>query len=184
MRTTPALRTLAAALLTGGTLAVMATGTSAVAAPPTYAEGQGGAGHGGHGGGHGKGSIWGTVVSRTDLNVRKAPTTHSPVVDKLSPGSQHRVQCMVRGQSVNGNPAWYWLVDAKAWASAAFVDTHGARVPTCADPCPQWKDGRWTNWDDSWSNSSWSASFSFSGTWSFTTSESSSEAWVWTPAGR
>ncbi|MEU2288886.1 hypothetical protein ABZ614_44605 [Streptomyces sp. NPDC013178] len=41
MRTTPALRTLAAVLLTGGTLAVAAAGTTAAAAPPTSAEGRG-----------------------------------------------------------------------------------------------------------------------------------------------
>ena len=170
MRTTPALRTLAAALLAGGALAVTTAGTSAAAASPTYAEGQG------HG--HSR-PVLGTVVSRTDLQLRQAPTTHSPVAGTLAPGSQDRVKCMVRGQSVNGNPNWYWLVGARAWASAAFVDTGGARVPACADPCPQWKDGHWTNWEFSFS-SSWS--FSASGTSG--SSETSSGGWEWVPVAR
>ncbi|MCX4763548.1 SH3 domain-containing protein [Streptomyces sp. NBC_01275] len=176
MRTTPALRTLAAALLTGGALAVSTAGTTAAAAPPTYPEGHG---SGGDGGG---GPVWGTVVSRTDLNLRQAPTTHSPAVDSLSPGSQDRVQCRVLGQSVNGDPDWYWLVGAQAWASAAFVDTGGAWPPTCADPCPQWKNGTWTNWDDPFWNDAWSVSVS--GSFSVTVSGSSSGGWDWVPVGR
>ncbi|MGJ5897692.1 hypothetical protein DF268_16870 [Streptomyces sp. V2] len=185
MRSTPVLRTLAAALLTGGTLAVAAAGTHAAAAPsttpattsPAFAEGRGG----GHGGGGGP--IWGTVVSGTELNVRSAPTTHAGVVTALSPGSQDRVQCMVQGQSVNGNPYWYWLVGAQGWASAAFVNTGGAWVPTCSDPCPQWKNGSWSNWDNPYGrnnaydpyNTSWSAAGS--GSWS------ASGSWSWSSAG-
>ncbi|MFF3938517.1 SH3 domain-containing protein [Streptomyces phaeofaciens] len=165
MRTTPALRTLAAALLTGGTLAVTALGTTAAVASPTYTEG--------HGSG-GDGPVRGTVVSRTDLGLRQAPTTHAPLAGQLPPGSHDRVLCMVKGQSVNGNPYWYWLVGAEAWASAAFVDTGGARVPACADPCPQWKDGRWINWDDPFRNDTWSlvisGSFSISGSIEITAS--------------
>jgi hypothetical protein len=171
MRTTPALRTLAAALLTGGTLAVAAAGTTA------SADGSGG-------------PIWGTVVSHTALNVRAAPTTHSPVVDQLSPWSQDRVECMVRGQSVNGNPYWYWLTGAQGWASAAFVDTGGRWVPNCSDPCPQWKDGSWSNWDDPYWNDSyenWSASgsgsWSASGSWSWSAAGSSADAWGMFPGG-
>lgn len=141
MRTTPALRTLTAALFAGGTLVAAAAGTSAAAQPS-------------HPGGSG-GPIWGTVVSRTALNVRARPTVDSPVVDRLSPGSQDRVQCMVRGQSVDRNPYWYWLVGARGWASAEFVDTGGRRVPTCADPCPRWRDGHWANADHN--DPSWSA---------------------------
>jgi hypothetical protein len=196
MRTTPVLRTLAAALLTGGTLAVAAAGTTAAAAPPTYAEG--------HGGGGGGSPIWGTIVSRTDLNLRQAPTTRSPVVGSLAPGSQDRVQCKVRGQSVNGNPNWYWLVGAQAWASAAFVDTGGQWVPSCSDPCPGWKDGNWNGNTSNWNNSNWnwnnsdpcgnssssswsssgSGSWSVSGSWSWSVSGSSSGGvWSWVPGG-
>ncbi|MET7733996.1 SH3 domain-containing protein [Streptomyces sp. NPDC005402] len=110
MRTHTALRTLAVALFTGATLTVTATGTFAAAAPPTYAEG--------HGGG---GPVRGTVVSRTAVDVRAAPTTHSAVVHRLAPGSRDRIACMVRGQSVNGNPYWYWFTGARGWVSAAFV---------------------------------------------------------------
>ncbi|MGW5635916.1 SH3 domain-containing protein [Streptomyces sp. NPDC003832] len=175
MRTTPALRTLAVALLTGGSLiAATAGATAAPAAPPTYADGDGG------GGRHGD-PVWGTVVSHTKLNVRQAPTSHAPVVTRLSPGSQDRVDCAVRGQSVNGNPYWYWLVGAQGWASAAFVDTDGHWVPKCADPCPEWKDGSWTNWDEPFEGSSWNASgsgsWSASGSWSFSASGSSSSGW-------
>jgi len=183
MRTTPALRTLAAALLTGGTLAVAAAGTTAAAAPTTYPEGHGGGGS----------PIWGTIVSRTDLNVRQSPTTHSPVVGSLSPGSQDRVQCVVRGQSVNGESRlWYWLVGAQAWASAAFVDTGGQWVPSCSDPCPGWKDGtgnsgwnndlNWSGNSNAWSTSA-SGSWSVSGSWSWSASGSSSGGgiWSWAP---
>jgi hypothetical protein len=180
MRTTPALRTLAAALLTGGTLAVAAAGTTAAAAaPPTYADGHGGGGSGG--------PIWGTIVSGVDLNVRAAPTTHSPVVARLSPWSQDRVDCKVQGQRVNGNPYWYWLEGAQGWASATFVDTGGRSVPNCADPCPEWKDGAWSNWDDPYWNDSWSASgsgtWSFSGSWSWSATGSSADAWDMFPGG-
>nr|WSZ15878.1 SH3 domain-containing protein [Streptomyces canus] len=129
MRTTTGLRTLAVAMLTGTTLTVTAAGTFAAAAPPTYAEGH-----------RGGGPIRGTVVSRTPIDARSAPTTHSAVVARLSPGSQDRVKCMVRGQSVNGNPYWYWFTGARGWVSAAFVDTGRRSVPACADPCPQWKN--------------------------------------------
>ncbi|MFE0674456.1 SH3 domain-containing protein [Streptomyces sp. NPDC058867] len=168
MRTTPALRTLAVALLTGGSLIAGTAGaTAAVAAPPTYADGDGSGRHGD--------PVRGTVVSHTKLNVRQAPTSHAPAVASLSPGSQDRVDCAVRGQSVNGNPYWYWLVGAQGWASAAFVDTDGHWVPKCADPCPEWKDGSWTNWDEPKTDSSWSVSAS--GSWSFSASGTSSSGW-------
>ncbi|MFJ2814997.1 MULTISPECIES: SH3 domain-containing protein [unclassified Streptomyces] len=153
MRTTPALRILTAALLTGGTFAGAAAGTTAAAAtPPTYADGHGGDGRGG-------GPIWGTIVSRTELSVRAAPSVHSRVVDRLSPGSQDRVQCRAQGQSFNGDASWYWFVGAQGWVPASYVDTGGRWVPTCADPCPQWRNGSGdhradrndSNWSGSWS---------------------------------
>jgi hypothetical protein len=173
MRNSPALRTLAAILLTGGTLVAATAGTTAAAAtPPAYAGGSGGSG----------GPIWGTVVSGTALEVRSAPTTHSAVVDRLAPGSQDRVECMVRGQSVNGNPYWYWFAGTHGWASAAFVDTGGHRVPTCADPCPQWKDGDWRNADRG--DASWNEAWAVSVSVSWTVSGSASGAWEWLPAVR
>lgn len=147
MRTTPALRTLTAALFTGGILAVP-VGTAMAATP---------AGSGGSGG-----PVRGTVVSAGDLNLRQQPATDSPVVGRLAPGSQDRVECSVVGQTVHGNPHWYWLVGAHAWASAAYVDTGGRSVPSCTDPCPEWKDHGHDRHDG------WNASGSASGTWSFT----------------
>jgi hypothetical protein len=174
MRITPALRPLAALLLTGGTLVTATAGATAVAAtPPTYADG--------HGSGSG-GPIWGTVVSGTPLKVRSAPTTHSAVVDRLAPGSRDRVECVVRGQSVNGNPYWYWFVGTRAWASAAFVDTGGRPVPTCADPCPRWKDGHWRNADRG--DPSGNEARAVSGSVSWTVSGSASGAWEWLPVVR
>ncbi|MET7450564.1 SH3 domain-containing protein [Streptomyces sp. NPDC005574] len=176
MRTTVALRAVAAALLAGGGLVAAGAGTSASAATaPSYAEGNGDGG---------SGSVPGTVVSGTALHVRAEPTTRSATVDRLAPGSQDRVQCKVRGQRVEGNPYWYWLVGAQGWASAAFVDTGGTRVAPCADPCPQWKNGSWSNadhndpaWSRPWAVSG-SFSWSFSGSWNFTVaSGASSDGW-------
>ncbi|MCX5559167.1 SH3 domain-containing protein [Streptomyces sp. NBC_00038] len=198
MRSTPAQRTFAAALLTGGFLTVAMAGTSAAAVPSAHTSGGGGS----------DSPIWGTVVSRGDLNVRQQPTANSSLVDRLSPGSQDRVLCAVQGQSVFGNTDWFWLVGAQGWASAAFVDTGRQWVPSCQDPCPDWKDGAWDddNWkngDNSWNNSNrdsgwnngdsdWSSSsagsgswsFSVSGSWSFSASGSTSSSWDWIPGGR
>ena len=136
MRTTPALRTAVAALIGGGVLTVAAAGTSLAAAPSSPSHGS-------------DRPVLGTVVSRGELNVRLQPSTASPVVGALAPGSSDRVRCEVSGQRVLGDARWYWLTGAHAWASAAFVDTGGHPVPSCADPCPGEKDGVWHNahWD-------------------------------------
>jgi uncharacterized protein YraI len=114
-RTTPAIA--AAALVAGGVLAV-------TAAAPASA---------GNGGGD---VVWGTVVSQGDLNLRSGPSTSDPVVYKLPPGSQDRIECATNGSSVQGDTAWFWLVGARGWASAAFIDTQGRPVPSCSTPCP------------------------------------------------
>jgi len=184
MRTTPAPRTLVAALLSGGVLTALAAGP-AVAAAESAHTGDGGSGS----------PVRGTVVSRGELNLRLQPSTDSPVVGALPPGSQDRVQCAVNGQSVLGTSVWYWLVGAHAWASAAFVDTGGQWVPTCSDPCPGDKDGVWHNahWDDGernlrddpgWSSTGSGWTFSVSSSWSWTVSVSSSNSWDWVPGGR
>lgn len=182
MRTTPALRTLAAALFSGGVL-IAAAGTSMAAAPSAPAGGS-------------EGHVRGTVVSGGELNVRLQPGTTSPVVAALPPGSQDRVQCAVSGQSVLGDTSWYWLVGAHAWAAAAFVDTGGHRVPSCSDPCPGEKDGVWhdAHWDHDdrdlsqdpgWSSDgSGSWTFSVSSAWTWTVSGSSPDSWDWVPGGR
>ncbi|WP_055566121.1 SH3 domain-containing protein [Streptomyces atriruber] len=87
--------------------------------------------------------IWGTVVSGPDLKVRDEPSTHGSILAKLPYGSQDRVKCAVQGTSIHGNPHWYWLEGVRGWVSAAYVDTGGRHVPSCAssaDPCPQWRD--------------------------------------------
>ncbi|NEA62782.1 SH3 domain-containing protein [Streptomyces sp. SID12488] len=153
MPTTPALRILTAALFTGGILAAVPVGT-ALAAMPAGSDGSDGSG------------VRGTVVSAGELNLRQQPTTHSPVVGSLSPGSHGRVECAVTGQTVRGNPHWYWLPGVNAWASAVFIDTGGRSVPSCTDPCPEWKpDWKDDNHGDGHDHGHdrWSAS----GTWSF-----------------
>ncbi|GHH56390.1 hypothetical protein FHS35_004124 [Streptomyces umbrinus] len=197
MGITPALRTLAIALVSGGVLTVAAAGTASAGTASAGTATAGGtasgglaAGSSGHGGS--EDPVWGTVVSRGDLNVRAHPDTGSAVLGRLSPGSQDRVACVARGSHVFGNPHWYWLVGARAWASAAFVDIGGAGVPRCSDPCEgAWKD-RWHDGsggcngcdDGSWSSSgSWSASGSWS--WSFSGSwDASGSGWEWVPGGR
>ena len=183
MRTTPAPRTLVAALLSGGVLTAVAAGPALAATESAHT-------------GDGSGStVWGTVTSRGEMNLRLQPSTGSPVVGSLPPGSQDRVQCAVNGQGVLGTTVWYWLVGAHAWASAAFVDTGGRSVPNCSDPCPDQKDGTWHNahWDDDrnprndpgWSvTASGSWTFTVSSAWSWTVSGSSPNSWDWVPGGR
>lgn len=109
MRTTTALRAFAAAVLAGGALAVATAG-------PASAN---------------DGAVWGTVVSRTDLNLRDAPDIWASVVNTLPPGSEDRIDCATTGSTVNGNAWWYWFTDARGWGSAAYVDTGGRHVPNC-----------------------------------------------------
>ncbi|MEU1038138.1 SH3 domain-containing protein [Streptomyces sp. NPDC005551] len=173
MRTTPVLRTCAAALFTGGVLTVAVAGTSTAAAPSNHPASSGS-----------DGPVWGTVVSSGDLNLRQLPTSSSALVGKLPPGSEDRVQCAVKGQSVSGNPYWFWLAGARAWASAAFVDIGDRGVPSCSDPCPGWKDRSGNpSWhcnpaydpsDDDHASGSGYWSFSASGSWSWSVSVSSS----------
>ncbi|WAU78672.1 SH3 domain-containing protein [Streptomyces sp. Qhu-G9] len=178
MRVTPALRTLGIALVSGGVLAVAAAGTATAGDSRGF--------------GHDDGEpVWGTVVSRGELNLRAHPDTGSAVLGRLSPGSQDRVACATTGSRVFGDPYWYWLVGARAWASAAFVDIGTAGVPKCSDPCEgDWKD-RWHDTgncngcdEGSWSSTgSWTAS----GTWSWTFSgswDASGSGWEWVPGRR
>ncbi|MET9561433.1 SH3 domain-containing protein [Streptomyces tauricus] len=132
MRVTLALRILGTALVSGGVLTAAAAGTATA---------------GDRGDRRGGDPVWGTVVSRGDLKVRDRPDTGSAVVDRLSPGSQDRVACVARGSHVFGNPHWYWLVGARGWASAAYVDLGGEGVPRCSDLYEgAWKE-RWHDTD-------------------------------------
>ncbi|MEV0125042.1 SH3 domain-containing protein [Streptomyces sp. NPDC050703] len=90
------------------------------------------------------GVIWGTVVSTPDLKVRDEPSTAGRIVAKLPKGSEDRVDCATHGTVVHGDSLWYWLTGVGGWVSAAYVDTHGWHVPSCAeeDPCPKWKEAK------------------------------------------
>lgn len=136
MFTGPALKTLTAALCTGGALAVATAGPAAAAPSVAVASARPAAPAWGD-----DSVIWGTVVSATELNLRRHPDTGSAVVYALAPGSQDRIQCKTTGSRVDGTAYWYWFTGAHGWASAAFVDTGGHHVPTCSDPCPGWKSG-------------------------------------------
>ena len=155
---TSVLRALVAAGITGGVLTVSALGTASAAVDRSH--------------GDQEGSVRGTIVARGDLNLREQPTTHSRVVGFLAPGSQARVDCVVRGQKVFGDRHWYWLADARGWASAVYVDTHGRSVPVCTDPCPRWKDCDPCR--DGHGHEDRNGSISF--TWTFT----ASGTWEWT----
>ncbi|MER7175332.1 SH3 domain-containing protein [Streptomyces mesophilus] len=124
MRTSPALRTLAVAVLTAAALTVPAVGpanaatpsTGTVTAAPQWENGP----------------IWGTVVSGGSLNLRAEPNTWSAVVGRLAHGASDRIQCAVYGQNVNGNSSWFWLTGERAWASGAYISTSRG-VPDCGN---------------------------------------------------
>ncbi|MGW6272865.1 MULTISPECIES: SH3 domain-containing protein [unclassified Streptomyces] len=132
MRTTPApgttpaaLGTLAAALMTAGALALSGAAPASAATAPT----------------HDHHVVWGTIVAPVDLKIRDAPSTGASIVAKLPAESQDRVECVTQGSSVWGDTSWYWLGGVQGWASAAYVDTGGQHVPSCAtsDPCQEYK---------------------------------------------
>ncbi|MWA12428.1 SH3 domain-containing protein [Streptomyces sp. BA2] len=132
MRTTPALRTtpaalgaLVTALLTAGALSLGGASPASATASPT----------------HNHDVVWGTIVAPVDLKIRDAPSTSASIVAKLPADSQDRVECQTRGTNVWGNAYWYWLGGVQGWASAAYVDTGGQHVPSCAtsDPCKEYK---------------------------------------------
>jgi hypothetical protein len=108
-------RTLTAALLTCGVSAGSIAMAVTAAAAPAH---------------HDNGTVWGTVTSRIELKVRDDPSLHARVVTSLEPGAQDRVECRTDGSDVHGNSWWYWLGEARGWASAAFVKARGD-VPDC-----------------------------------------------------
>ncbi|OAH14887.1 SH3 domain-containing protein [Streptomyces jeddahensis] len=113
-----ACRNLAAGLFAGGALTLAAMAPASAAVPAVEED------------------IQGTVVSPSDLNVRKDPNSTAAIVAVLAPGTHDRVECRTTGPAVAGNPYWYWLEGAKGWANAEYLDTHGRTVPDCTDPCP------------------------------------------------
>ncbi len=131
MRTSLALRTLAATFIAAAALTVpaavpaAAATTAAPAAAPQWENGP----------------VWGTVVSGGSLNLRAEPGTWSSVVGRMSHGASDRIQCGVYGQNINGNSSWFWMSGERGWASGAYISTSQG-VPDCG------------NWRPS-SNSSW-----------------------------
>ncbi|MFJ4713001.1 SH3 domain-containing protein [Streptomyces sp. NPDC088785] len=127
MRRTPMALT-ASALLAGGVIAVSA------AAPASANSGGGDV-------------VWGTVASSTDLNLRSGPHTWDPVVYRMAPGSQDRIECVTNGSSVHGTSSWYWFTGAHGWASAAYVSISD-NPPDCSGtsvPCPPDRQGHEKN---------------------------------------
>ncbi|MGW1025457.1 SH3 domain-containing protein [Streptomyces sp. NPDC002577] len=118
MRSSRAVRTLAAALFAGGALTFTATAPASADDPAVEQD------------------IQGTVVSPFNLNVRKDPGNAADVAAVLAPGTHDRVECRTTGPAVAGNSYWYWLEGAHGWANAVYMDTHGRSVPDCTDPCP------------------------------------------------
>ena len=130
MRTTPALRTLAAALLTGGTLAVAAAGT--------------------YGGGSPVGHTTAVAIWRSDPGHHRLPR-------RPQRASRAHHALPRRRQALAGQPGPRGRAWSMGRASTATRTGTGSRrpglgerrlrrhrrrsVPTCADPCPRWKDG-------------------------------------------
>ncbi|WP_346776750.1 SH3 domain-containing protein [Streptomyces sp. HNM0574] len=64
----------------------------------------------------------GTVVSRSGLNVRDHPTTHSKVVGFLKYKQRVGLACKTKSQNVDGNRIWYKLrYHNHNWVAARYV---------------------------------------------------------------
>ncbi|MCC3768149.1 SH3 domain-containing protein, partial [Streptomyces sp. UNOC14_S4] len=73
--------------------------------------------------------IPGQVISKVGQNVRKEPTTASPVVRRYGPGARVRIDCRTDGEYIDGDKYWYRLADG-GWMSARYVRAFGT-VPLC-----------------------------------------------------
>lgn len=74
----------------------------------------------------------GYVIARSGLNVRQAPTTHSPrSANDLPYQTTTALSCKVRGATVGGNSLWYLLPapQSDAWISARYVENVGGVTP-------------------------------------------------------
>lgn len=71
------------------------------------------------------------TVTVNDLNVRRAPTTHSASIVTVDRGFSFAVRCRVAGPSVGGNTTWLAVgPDVGKWVSANYVTVRGS-VPVC-----------------------------------------------------
>lgn len=76
----------------------------------------------------------GQVIARTGLNIRTRPTTGSADVGTIRYGTVIRIKCKVKGQTIDGNPFWYQLADARfhaGWVTARYVDNIGRAPEYC-----------------------------------------------------
>lgn len=77
----------------------------------------------------------GKVISKTDLTVRHAPSSHSKAVGSIKPGKIIPLNCKVTGTTVEGNDRWYLLPggDEPEWVSARYVKNLGDAPGWCGN---------------------------------------------------
>ncbi|MGC5346360.1 SH3 domain-containing protein [Streptomyces sp. DT24] len=73
----------------------------------------------------------GKVISKIPLNVHSRPTTSSPVIGTIPPGTIITLVCKVRSERVDGNDIWYKLGGSRTgWVTARYVENLSP-VPYC-----------------------------------------------------
>lgn len=78
------------------------------------------------------GDGFGRVTARTGLNVRYAPSVHSPRVGTLRYHQEIPITCRMRGSRVDRNDIWYALPPTlNEWVSARHVRLLGGYPPWC-----------------------------------------------------
>lgn len=77
----------------------------------------------------------GKVISKTNLTVRHAPSTHSKAVASIKPGKIIPLSCKVTGTVVDGNSRWYRLPgsDSPEWVSARYIKNLGTAPDQCGN---------------------------------------------------
>ncbi|MET7622007.1 SH3 domain-containing protein [Streptomyces sp. NPDC005408] len=75
---------------------------------------------------------FGTVVSSIGVNLRKYPSTDSPITGNLSRDAEVGLRSKVHAQDIDGNSIWYLLRDEHAWVAARHVANTG-QVPLSKD---------------------------------------------------
>ncbi|MFI1398750.1 SH3 domain-containing protein [Streptomyces sp. NPDC020681] len=78
---------------------------------------------------------FGTVVSSIGVNLRKYPSTDSPITGTLSRHDEVGLRSKVHAQDIDGNSIWYLLRDKHAWVAARHVSNTG-QVPLSKDVEP------------------------------------------------
>lgn len=77
----------------------------------------------------------GKVISKTNLTVRRAPSTHSVALGSIKPGKIIPLECKVTGTDVGGNNRWYLLPggDTPEWVSARYIQNIGTAPDWCGN---------------------------------------------------